>query len=255
MFLFSPKPSLKALLVGVVILHFALQILSTQFYPVEIPWVAGIIYVGSGGICLLAAAHLVRKATKQKSKQALTMGAGVWLLGLTHILAGLGLVGLFGPISPENINLAYYLFVFGFGITGILFHQATSDARIRSVPHRLIVGTILMIVGVAALYKFHTILPSLFTAVEGSTLARQQLMTLILILYCTASARFAIVYWEKNARAWHWFVISLGIFGLAMLDFILSQYPGDAYSWAGRFMLLASSVGFIQYRWWDEQEG
>jgi uncharacterized membrane protein YidH (DUF202 family) len=255
MFLLSPKPSLKALLVGVVILHFAIQILSSQYYSIEIPALAGLVYVGSGSLCLLSASHLVKKATQQKSRQALTMGAGVWLLGLTHLLAGLGLVGLFGPVSPENINLAYYLFVFGFGITGILFHQSYRDTRIRGVSHLLIAGTFIMIVGVVALYRFHAFLPPLYTVALGSTFVRQQLMTLVLILYCTASARYAISYWEKSSKAWHWFVISLGIMGLAMPDFILSQHPGDPYSWAGRFMVLAAAVGLIQYRWWDEQEG
>lgn len=255
MYLFSPKQSLKALLVAVVILHFALQILSNQFYATEIPWLGALIYIISGGVGLLASAHVIRKAVNQKSRTFLNMGVAIWMFGLTNILAGLGLVGLFGPASTANINLAYYLLVFGFGLTALFFHASHTEKRIRSIAHIILVGTILMVVGVAVLYKYHGLLPPLFTTEGITTLVRQQLLTLVLILFCTASARFAIDYWAKNQRAWQWYVISLGIMGLAMLDFLLSAVPGDAYSWAGRFMLLAASFGLIQYRWWDEQEG
>ena len=111
-----------------------------------------------------------------------------------------------------------------------------------------------MIIFVGALYKFQALLPSLYIANNVPTLFRQQLLTIILILFCTASARFAIDYWEKNSQAWRWYVISLGILGLMVLDFMLSQVPGDEFSWAARLMHVAVSLGFIQYLWWEKQE-
>ncbi len=253
-YLLLPHASTPGLIALVLIVHFSFQIIASQFYPAEIPIFAGILYVLSGGIDLLVAAHMMRKSVDEKKKQFLYMGVGLCVLGITFMLAGLGIAGFFGLPAAANTNLGMYLLIIGTGTSAGFFLLSPTNERLHEGPNILLATLALLVVGVIALYQLHHYLPALYTLAGTPTLWRQQLVTIVLFLFAVAAARFAFHAKEKTLSfSTQWNLIGISVLALVMLNFLLSTRPGDEYSWAGRFFHVLASGAFIQYLWWDEQ--
>ncbi len=252
--LIHSKPTMPALVLLTALVHFSLQIISSQFYTEEIPMFGALLYILGGGIDIVVAAHVLRKAIHEKSQQFLLMGIGMCLLGMTFVMLGLGLVGTFGPLTLKNVDVAIYLLIVGGGLSALFFAASPTPARVRSGAVTLVVAMFLLILGVVSLYQLHYLLPPLYVAFGVPTLLRQQLLTGVLILFFLAALRFALYSGGKNPKeSVQWYVIGTSILALVMLNFLLSVTTGDAYSWAGRFFHLMASGAFIQYLWWDEK--
>ncbi len=252
--LIHSKPTMPALILLTAIVHFALQIISTQFYTNEIPIFGTLLYVLGGGIDIVVAAHVLRKAINEKSQQFLLMGIALCLLGMTFVLLGWSVIGFFGPATLSNVDVAMYLLIAGTGLSALFFAASPTHARSRAGAITLVVAMFLLILLVVGLYQLHEFLPALYISVGVPTLFRQQLLTAVLILFFLAALRFALFSGGRNTKeSVQWYVIGMSVLALVMLNFILSTVPGDAYSWAGRFFHLMASGAFIQYLWWDEK--
>lgn len=252
--LIHSKPTMPALILLTAVVHFALQIISSQFYTSEIPFLGTLLYVLGGGIDIVVAAHILRKAIHEKSQQFMRMGIGMCLLGMTFVFLGWSVMGLFGPPDLSNVDVAIYLLILGTGLSAFFFAASPTLARTRSGAVTLVVAMFLLILMVVGLYQLHSFLPALYSSLGTPTLLRQQLLTGVLILFFLAALRFALFSGGKNTKeSVQWYVIGMSILALVMLNFLLSAIPGDAYSWAGRFFHLMASGAFIQYLWWDEK--
>ncbi len=252
--LIHSKPTMPALILLTAMVHFALQIISAQFYTSEIPFLGTLLYVLGGFVDIVVAAHVLRKAIHEKSQQFLFMGIALCLLGITFVLLGWSVIGFFGPATISNVDVAMYLLIIGTGLSAVFFAASPTNTRARSGAITLVVSMFLLILMVVGLYQLHYLLPALYITIGVPTLLRQQLITAVLILFFFAALRFALFSGGKNTKeSVQWYVIGMSILALVMLNFLLSTTPGDAYSWAGRFFHLMASGAFIQYLWWDQK--
>ncbi len=252
--LIHSKPTMPALVLLTALVHFVLQIISSRYYTSEIPFLGALLYLLGGGIDIVVAAHVLRKAIHEKSQQFLLMGIGMCLLGMTFLLLGLSVQGLFGPVTVSNVDVAMYLLIFGTGLSALFFAASPTNTRARSGAITLVVSMFLLVLMVVGLYQLHYLLPALYITVGVPTLLRQQLITAVLILFFLAALRFALFSGGKNTKeSVQWYVIGMSVLALVMLNFLLSSIHGDAYSWAGRFFHLMASGAFIQYLWWDQK--
>ena len=192
-FLISPKPTMPWLIALTAIIHFSLQIISTQFYSQEVPWLGALLYILGGTIDIVVSAHLLRKALIEKSKQFLRMGIGLCLLGTTFILLGLGVAGVFGPTVLQNVDLANYMLIIGSFLSALFFAFSATDKRLRSGAVLLVVALVLLILLVTGLYQAHQFLPPLFAGAGVPTLLRQQLITVVLIIFLLSALRYALL--------------------------------------------------------------
>jgi hypothetical protein len=245
---------MPALVLLTAMVHFASQIISSQFYTTEIPALGALLYMLGGALDIVVAAHVLKKAIDEKSQQFMRMGIGLCLLGMTFVLLGWSVMGLFGPVTVKNVDVAIYLLVIGTGLSALFFAASPTPNKQRSGAVTLVVALFLLLVLVVGLYQMHKFLPPLYISVGIPTLLRQQLLTGVLILFFLAALRFALFSGGKNPKeSVQWYIIGMSILALVMLNYLLSAYPGDAYSWAARFFHVMASGAFIQYLWWDKQ--
>lgn len=254
MLLFRSKNSLPWLIALSVLVHFSLQFLSLNFYSGEWPLGAAVLYVFSGGVDLLVAAHVFKQSALEKSKQLMLMGIGLLLLGTTFIIVGLGLGGAFGALTELTTNLGMFLLILGTGLAAFVFLLSPASGKAKGESVVLLITSVLLILFIVGLYQIRGFLPLLYNSPGIPSLLRQQLITVVLILFSIGGVRFALSEWGRSPKqSVQWYIIGTFIFTLVMLNFLLSQTPGDGYSWAGRFFQLLASGAFIQYLWWDER--
>lgn len=254
MLLVNPRTSMPWLIGLTVLVHFSLQILSINLYSSEVPLMGAGLYFLSGALTILVAAHVSKKGIEEKSQQFLLMGVGMTLLSTTFLLIGMGLFGLFGPVDTLMLNLGMFLLISGTGLSALFLMLSPSTSRLKSGNQKLIIAMVLLILFIVGLYQFRFFLPNLYSAYGIPTLLRQQLITVVLILYSLAAARFALSEWGKSPQfSVQWYIIGVMVLTLVMLNFLLSTKPGDGYSWAGRLFNILASGAFIQYLWWDQQ--
>ncbi len=254
MLLINPRTSMPWLIALTVLVHFSLQILSISLYSSEVPVAGAALYMLSGLLTFLVAVHITRKGIEEKSQQFLFMGVGMVFLSITFILLSLGLFGLFGPIDMLLVNFGMFLLISGTGLSALFLMLSPSTTRLKSGNQKLIVAMVLLILFVVGLYQLRFFLPSLYSAYGIPTLLRQQLITVVLLLYSLAAVRFALSEWGKSPKfSVQWYLIGIMVLTLVMLNFLLSTKPGDGYSWAGRIFTILASGAFIQYLWWDQR--
>ncbi len=236
-----------------VVVHLALQIISLSLELHEWSLVSGGLYLASGALLLLVSAYWLREAMQQKSKQFLFMGLGMTVLSAAMLIVGIGLLGIFGIINSTLFNAGFFLLLAGMGFSALFWVMSPSTSRLRSGTQKIVVISALLILFVVGLYYIQAYLPQLYTAYGIPSLLRQQLITIILVLYTLAAVRFALSEWGKESFSGQWFIIGIMTTSLILLNFLLSQRPGDGYSWAGRFMLLLVAGAFIQSAWWHDR--
>lgn len=236
-----------------VVVHLALQIISLSLELNEWPLLSGGLYLASGVLLMLVAAYWLQQAIQKKSQQYLLMGVGMTIYCTTLSIVGLGLVGLFGAVQGTLFNAGFFLLLAGLGFTSIFWLLSPSTSRLRSGSQKIVVVSVLLILFVVGLYYIQAFLPLLYSAYGIPTLLRQQLITIVLVLYTLSSVRFALSDWGKETFSGQWFIIGIMTTSLILLNYLLSARPGDGYSWAGRFMLLLAAGAFIQSAWWHDR--
>lgn len=236
-----------------VAVHLALQIISLSLELNEWPLLGGGLYLTSGFLLLLVSAYWLRESIEQKSKQFLFMGIGMTILSAALIIVGLGLAGIFGMVQGTLFNAGFFLLLAGMGFSALFWVMSPSTTRLRSGSQKILVISVLLILFVVGLYYIQAYLPQLYTAYGIPSLLRQQLITIILVLYTLAAVRFALSEWGKETFSGQWFIIGIMTTSLILLNYLLSTRPGDGYSWAGRFMLLLVAGAFIQSAWWHDR--
>ncbi|MDP2666715.1 MAG: hypothetical protein Q8P05_04435 [Candidatus Diapherotrites archaeon] len=251
--LLPSRITMPVLIVLMLVVHFALQIFSANFSFSEWEWGGAILYLLSGGLILLVAAESFRHAVSERSQFDLFQGIALCMLSVTFLFIGLGLAGLFGLLAQDNASLGYYLLVFGLGLSGIFFLFAPRQGKLHAAPHIVMVSLALLIVFLVGLYQLHATLPSLFIADGVPSLWRQQLVTIVQVLFVLASIRYALLNRGKTSQSAQWHLIGMGTLALIATDFLLSTGPGDAYSWAGRLFTVLAAGAFIQSLWWKQK--
>lgn len=236
-----------------VIVHLALQIISLSLPLNEWPILGAGLYVVSGILLALVAAYWLKQGIVNKSRQYFLMGAGMTLLFATFMIVGLGLGGFFGMIPLLLYNAGFFLLLVGMGFTSLLWLMSPTTAKLRSGTQKIMVGSALLILFLVGLYHIHAHLPTLYSNYGLPTLLRQQLITILLVLYTLTAVRFALSEWAKETFSGQWFIIGIMVLSLILLNLLLSTRPGDGYSWAGRFMLLLAAGAFIQSAWWHDR--
>lgn len=251
--LFHSKVTMPVLIVVMLVAHFALQILSSQFYASEWEIGAAILYVVSGSILLLVAAEFFRRAINEHTQSDLFQGIALCMLSVTILFVGLGVGGLFGETNQTNVNLGVYLLTLGMGLSGLFFLFAPRVGKLHSGPHIVMIALVGLIVFLVGLYQLQHDLPSLYLENGLPSLWRQQLLTVVQVIFVLASVRYAMQSGGKTTQSAQWHIIGVGILALVTTDFLLSHVPGDAYSWSGRFFTLLAAGAFIQSLWWSQK--
>lgn len=236
-----------------VAVHLALQIISLSLELNEWSVLSGGLYISSGVLLMLVSAYWLQHAVQQKSKQFLFMGLGMTILFSVLLIVGIGLLGLFGQVQGTLFNAGFFLLLAGMGFSALFWVMSPSTSRMRGGSQKIVAMSALLVFFVAGLYYIQAFLPPLYTEYGLPTLLRQQLITIVLVLYTLAAVRFALSEWGKETFSGQWFIIGIMTASLILLNFLLSTRPGDGYSWAGRFMLLLVAGAFIQSAWWHDR--
>lgn len=252
-YLKKPEKLMPLFIALTVILHLALQIISISLELNEWPLLSGGLYLSSGVLLMLVSAYWLQQAVYQKSKQFLFMGIGMTILFSTLTIVGLGLLGVFGTLHGTLFNAGFFLLLAGMGFSALFWVMSPTTARLRSGSQKILVVSVLFVLFVVVLYHIQSFLPALFSEYGLPNLLRQQLITIILVLYTLAAVRFALSEWGKDSFSGQWFIIGIMTTNLILLNFLLSSRLGDGYSWSARFMLLLAAGAFIQSAWWHDR--
>lgn len=236
-----------------VVVHLALQIISFSIKISENSLLGGGLYLSAGFFLFLVSAYWLQQGVQEKSNQYLLMGLGMTVLFATFTLVGLGLLGLFGPVYGKLLNTGFFLLLAGTGGSAVFWMASPTTRKLRSGPQKLLVSMVMLILFVVGLNALQPFLPNLFTGNGVASLLRQQIITIILILYTLTAVRFALSEWGKETFSGQWFIIGIMMMSLILLNLLLSNQPGDAYSWTGRFLLLLAAGAFIQSVWWHDR--
>lgn len=252
--LFRDPTKLMPWFIGLsVVVHLALQIISLSLPLSEWSILGAGLYVVSGILLALVAAYWLKQAAVNKSRQYFLMGAGMTVLFATFMIVGMGIGGIFGMIPRSLFNAGFFLLLAGMGFASLFWLTSPTTTKLRSGSQKLLVGSALLILFVVGLYHIQPLLPELYTEYGLPTLLRQQLITILLVLYTLTAVRFALSEWGKETFSGQWFIIGIMVVSLILLNLLLSTRPGDGYSWAGRFMLLLAAGAFIQSAWWHDR--
>lgn len=236
-----------------VVVHLSLQIISFAIDLNEFPMVGGGLYLASGFLFFLVAAYWLEQGVQNDSRQYLLMGLGMTAFFVTLVLVGMGIWGLFGSVEGKLLNTGFFLLLIGSGSAAVFWIVSPTTSKLTSGKQKIFLALLFFILFIIGLQALQTILPDLYAGYGVPTLLRQQMITIILILFTLAAVRFALSEWGKDSFSGQWFIIGIMVISLLFLNLLLSTFPGDAYSWSGRFLLILAAGAFIQSVWWHDR--
>ncbi|MBM3281789.1 MAG: hypothetical protein FJY86_00400 [Candidatus Diapherotrites archaeon] len=252
-FLRDPQRLMPWFIALAVVVHISLQILSFGLDVSENSIVASLIYLVAGFLFFLVAAYWLEQGVQNASRQYLLMGLGMTALFVTLALVGLGLLGTFGPVKGKLLNTGLFLLLIGAGTAGVFWIASPSTRKLTSGKQKIVLALVFFILFVSGLSALQNVLPNLYAGYGLPSLLRQQLVTIVLILFTLGAVRFALSEWGKETFSGQWFLIGIMMISLTFLNLLLSTMPGDIYSWAGRLLLILSAGAFIQSVWWHDR--
>jgi signal transduction histidine kinase len=212
------------------------------FNPLGLILILHTIFLAAIGI--IVAIVSARSYLRQGNTSLLLLGTGILMFAVVALVGAIISFGL-STMLGDGILLSNYGTIINnvstcvssgvqvlSGIMAFVIIVPDEPVKRKASLAAAYLGAILFISFLTAL-TFLGVMPDFLTP-QGPTLIRTAVLALTVVLFTFSSVLFFWRYQRSRMKSLYWYALSLGLFAIAFLSFMLQNQLADSFGWIGR---------------------